>query len=74
MPELSPFGRALAGGFAAAMNDYLDAIESHCGVIERTARSHGYDYLRLDSHASVGPAIAAMLGRRRIMSRGGSGS
>ena len=55
-------------------DDYLDAIEAHCGVIERAARSHGYDYLRLDSHASVGPAIAAMLGRRRIMSRGGGGS
>lgn len=54
--------------------DYLDAIEAHCGAIERTARSHGYDYLRLDSHASVGPAIAAMLGRRRIMARGGGGA
>lgn len=54
--------------------DYLQAIESHCSGIEKSARSHGYDYLRLDTHASVGPAIAAMLGRRRVMARGGSGS
>ncbi|MCP4834233.1 MAG: DUF58 domain-containing protein [Phycisphaera sp.] len=54
--------------------DYLAAIEAHCGTIEKSARSHGYDYLRLDTHASVGPAIAAMLGRRKAFARGGGRS
>ena len=53
--------------------DYLQALEGHCGEIERIARSHGYDYLRLDTHGSVGPAVAALLARRRMMSKGGSG-
>jgi len=51
--------------------DYLDALTRHCGELERIARSHGHDYLRLDTHGSVGPAIASMLGRRRMLARGG---
>ena len=47
--------------------DYLAAIEAHCGTIEKSARSHGYDYLRLDTHASVGPAIAAKIGRHKAV-------
>ena len=51
--------------------DYLAALTDHCGTIEKTARSLGFDYLRLDSHGSVGPALAAMLGRRALLARGG---
>lgn len=51
--------------------DYLDALTRHCDELERSARSLGFDYLRLDSHGSVGPAIAALLGRRSMLARGG---
>ena len=54
-------------------DDYLEALTRHCGELEQIARSHGFDYLRLDSHGSVGPAIAAMLGRRKMLSKGGGG-
>ena len=53
--------------------DYLAAMTRHCAELERIARSHDYDYLRLDTHGSVGPAIAAMLGRRKMLSKGGGG-
>ena len=51
--------------------DYLEALTRHCDDLERSARSLGFDYLRLDSHGSVGPAIAALLGRRATLARGG---
>ena len=51
--------------------DYLAALTDHCNTLEKTARSLGFDYLRLDSHGSVGPALAAMLGRRELLARGG---
>jgi uncharacterized protein (DUF58 family) len=51
--------------------DYLEALTRHCDELERSARSLGFDYLRLDSHGSVGPAIAALLGRRATLARGG---
>jgi uncharacterized protein (DUF58 family) len=51
--------------------DYLAALTDHCNTLEKTARSLGFDYLRLDSHGSVGPALAAMLGRRALLARGG---
>ena len=51
--------------------DYLAALTDHCEKLEKTARSLGFDYLRLDSHGSVGPALAALLGRRAILARGG---
>ena len=52
--------------------DYLAAMRNHCEEIERISRSHGFDYLRLDSHGSVGPAIAALLARRRMLTKGRS--
>jgi uncharacterized protein (DUF58 family) len=51
--------------------DYLAALTDHCSTLEKNARSLGFDYLRLDSHGSVGPALAAMLGRRALLARGG---
>ena len=51
--------------------DYLEALTRHCDELERSARSLGFDYLRLDTHGSVGPAIAALLGRRATLARGG---
>ena len=52
--------------------DYLAAMRNHCEEIERISRSHGFDYLGLDSHGSVGPAIAALLARRRMLTKGRS--
>jgi uncharacterized protein (DUF58 family) len=43
---------------------YLDAIRSHTDAVSRAALSFGFDYLRLDSHESVGPALAYLLARR----------
>ena len=51
--------------------DYLEALTRHCDELERSARSLGFDYLRLDPHGAVGPAIAALLGRRATLARGG---
>ena len=51
--------------------DYLSALTNHCNTLEKTARSLGFDYHRFDSHGSVGPALAALLGRRALLARGG---
>jgi uncharacterized protein (DUF58 family) len=51
--------------------DYLAALTKHCSTLEKTARSLGFDYLRLDTHGSVGPALAALLARRALLARGG---
>ena len=52
---------------------YLSAVREHCSKIEHSARSLGYDYLRVDSHESVGPPLAALFARRVAMGRGGKG-
>lgn len=52
---------------------YLSAMREHCSKIEHSARSLGYDYLRVDSHESVGPPLAALFARRVAMGRGGKG-
>lgn len=55
----------------AIRRDYLDALRSHLEEVHRTARSFGFDHLVLDTHDSVGPALAAMLARRDAMLRRG---
>jgi uncharacterized protein (DUF58 family) len=49
---------------AAIREAYLAALRDHLDTIERTARGFGYDTIRLDTHESIGPAIAALLARR----------
>ncbi len=51
-------------------DSYLQSLQEHCGEIEKTARGLGFDYLRVDTHKSVGPPLAALLGRRATISRG----
>ena len=51
-------------------DSYLESLRAHCTELENTARGLGFDYLRVDSHASVGPPLAALLGRRATISRG----
>jgi uncharacterized protein (DUF58 family) len=55
----------------AIRSDYLEALRRHLDEVHRTARSFGYDHLVMDTHESVGPALAALLARREAMLRGG---
>jgi uncharacterized protein (DUF58 family) len=43
---------------------YLDSLEAHANAIAKAALSFGFDYLRLDTHESVGPALSYLLARR----------
>ncbi|MCI0630007.1 MAG: DUF58 domain-containing protein [Phycisphaerales bacterium] len=43
---------------------YLEAISSHMDAIAKAALSFGFDYLRLNTHESVGPALSYLLARR----------
>lgn len=43
---------------------YLEAIGSHMDAIAKAAMGFGFDYLRLDTHESVGPALSYLLARR----------
>ncbi|MCH2160518.1 MAG: DUF58 domain-containing protein [Phycisphaerales bacterium] len=54
-------------------DEYLAAMQQHCDSMETTARSLGFDYIRMDSHESVGPPLAALFGRRLALGRGGKG-
>lgn len=53
---------------------YLEALRVQCDAVARAARDFGYDYLRLDSHESVGPALARLLARRGAQARRGKRS
>ena len=48
---------------------YLDSIESHSDAIGKAALNFGFDYQRLDTHESVGPALAYLLARRNAQSK-----
>ncbi|HWB19405.1 MAG TPA: hypothetical protein VG711_03825, partial [Phycisphaerales bacterium] len=43
---------------------YLEALAKHIEAIEKGARSFGFDYIRIDTHESVGPTLAYLLARR----------
>jgi len=43
---------------------YLEAIGGHMAATAKAALSFGFDYLRLDTHESVGPALSYLLARR----------
>ncbi|MBL9120800.1 MAG: DUF58 domain-containing protein [Phycisphaerae bacterium] len=55
---------ALRAAYLAALRDHLESIVKVC-------RAFGFDYQRMDSHESVGPALAAVLARRNALARGG---
>ena len=55
-------------------DEYLRAMQAHCDGIEQSARSLGFDYLRMDTHESVGPPLATLFGRRLAIGRGGKGA
>jgi uncharacterized protein (DUF58 family) len=48
----------------ALRSAYLDALGNHLQAVSRTARGFGFAYQRLDTHESVGPALAYLLARR----------
>ncbi len=45
---------------------YLDAMTKHINEVNRIALSFGFDHHRLDTHDSVGPALAYLLARRNL--------
>ena len=50
---------------------YLDVLAEDEKALERLVRGFGFDLVRLDTHDSVGPALAALLSRRETLLRGG---
>ena len=50
---------------------YLAELRAFDAELEKLVRSFSYDLLPLDSHASVGPPLAAMLARREAAWRSG---
>ncbi|MFO0873515.1 MAG: DUF58 domain-containing protein [Phycisphaerales bacterium] len=53
---------------------YLGALRTHCEAVASAARGFGYDFVQLDSHESVGTALAKLLARRNAASRQGKRS
>ncbi len=45
---------------------YLEAMSQHIHELNRTALSFGFDHHRMDTHESVGPALAFLLARRNM--------
>jgi len=43
---------------------YLEAIGAHMDGVAKAALGFGFDYLRLDTHESVGPSLSYLLARR----------
>jgi uncharacterized protein (DUF58 family) len=43
---------------------YLETLAHHSDALARAALSFGFDFLRLDTHESVGPALSYLLARR----------
>ncbi len=43
---------------------YLETMQKHNEAIAKAAIGFGFDYLRLDTHESVGPALSYLLARR----------
>lgn len=48
---------------------YLEALHAHQGEINRMLSGFGFDYHTVDSHESVGPALAYLIARRTAWSR-----
>lgn len=58
----------------ALRSAYLEALRVQCDAVSEVARGFGYDYLRVDSHDSVGPSLARLMARRNALSRRGKRS
>ena len=43
---------------------YLEALSHHLEVVSKTALGFGFGYHRLDTHESIGPALAVLFARR----------
>lgn len=48
----------------ALRDAYLDTLKQHNDALSKAAIGFGFDYIRMDSHESVGPAISYLLARR----------
>ncbi len=69
LDEPAPFigleGEAMLQVDPASIREaYLAELRKHLDDIDRVARGFGYDAIRVDTHESIGPAIAALLARR----------
>ncbi len=51
----------------ALRESYLKALSAHVDAISTNARSFGFDYQRIDTHESVGPALSYLLARRNAV-------
>lgn len=51
----------------ALREGYLEALREHCSYLARVATGFGYDCHRIDTHDSVGPALAYLLARRSVI-------
>ncbi|MBL9141854.1 MAG: DUF58 domain-containing protein [Phycisphaerae bacterium] len=58
----------------AVRNAYLQVLDEDERALERLVRGFGFDLVRLDTHDSVGPALAALLSRRERLRGGGARS
>lgn len=63
-------GRVLADP-RAIRAAYLEAMRRQTEAVSGAARAFGYDFLQLDSHESVGPALSKLLARRQAAARRG---
>jgi uncharacterized protein (DUF58 family) len=50
----------------ALRQGYLDALGAHMDALNKIALGFGFDYHRLNTHDSVGPALAYLLARRNV--------
>ena len=52
---------------------YLEVLHEDERALDRLSIGFGFDLVRMDTHESVGPALAALLSRRERMLHGGGG-
>ena len=57
-------GEPLEADAEAVRQAYLAELKAFDAELERVVRGFSYDLICLDSHDSVGPALASMLARR----------
>ncbi|MEM7229649.1 MAG: DUF58 domain-containing protein [Planctomycetota bacterium] len=53
----------------ALRDAYLEAVHEHVDKVTKAARGFGFDYVRLNTHESVGPTLAYLLARRNAQSK-----
>jgi uncharacterized protein (DUF58 family) len=46
---------------------YIEAFESHCEQVRKTARGFGFDFLQVCTHDWLGPAISAFVAKRNAL-------